>query len=294
MTAELDPPLLRLHAWLTQWPSALVAYSGGVDSAVLMAAAHRALGAKALACIGCSPSLPQREQRAAVALAQRVGAACRLLETHETSDPNYATNPANRCYFCKSELFTQLRRLARDEGFAVLLDGNNASDLAEVRAGRRAAAETGVRSPLAELGFTKVMVRDLARALDLPVWDKPAMACLASRVPQGVAITRELLARIERAEDVLADLGFRQFRVRHHGEVARIELPEEDLARALEHGAAIVAGVRAAGYRFVCLDLAGFRSGSLSAPISPVVRIGIEINQTTTDDTDRTDRQKQI
>jgi uncharacterized protein len=266
--------LLRLRQWVGQFPSALVAYSGGVDSAVVMAAAHQALGGKAVACIGVSASLPQREQRAAIALAKRVGATYRLLETHETADPNYAANPANRCYFCKSALFDQLRNLAQADGFAVLLDGNNADDLGEVRAGRRAAAERGVRSPLAELGLSKQMVREIARDLDLPVWDKPAMACLASRVPQGVSITPALLAQIERAEDVLAEMGFRQFRVRHHGEVARIELPAEDLARALDQAQAIVAGVRRAGYRFVCLDLAGFRSGSLAA--AGVVSVTVE------------------
>jgi uncharacterized protein len=264
-TPNQSSNLLRLREWIVQFPSALVAYSGGVDSAVVMAAVHQALGAKALACIGVSASLAQREQRAAISLAERVGAKYRLLETHETADPNYAANPANRCYFCKSALFDQLRRLAQAEQFGVLLDGNNADDLREVRAGRRAAAERGVRSPLAELGLTKQMVREIAQALDLPVWDKPAMACLASRVPQGVTITPKLLAQIERAEDVLAALGFRQFRVRHHGDVARIELPQEELSRAVEQSAAIVAGVRATGYRFVCLDLAGFRSGSLAA-----------------------------
>ena len=276
MNRDAQEHLPALLQWMGQFPSALVAYSGGVDSALVMAAAHQALGPKALACIGVSASFPQRERRAAVELAERLGAAYRLIETHETSDPRYAANPADRCYFCKAELFDLLRRLAREEGFAVLLDGNNASDLAEVRAGRRAAAERGVRSPLAELGLTKQDVRGLAKALDLPVWDKPAMACLASRVPQGVAITPELLGRIERAEDVLARLGFRQFRVRHHGELARIELPLEDLPRALEARAAIIAGVQETGYRFVCLDLAGFRAAPPGPAATPVVSVTLE------------------
>jgi uncharacterized protein len=251
-----------LADWLRQWPSVLVAYSGGVDSAVVAAAAHRALGARALACIGVSPSYPAREQRDAIALAEATGFAFRLVETAEHLDGGYAANAGDRCYFCKSHLYGELTQLAAAEGWAVILDGSHADDDGDDRPGRIAAGERGVRSPLAELGFGKPVVRALARALGLPVWDKPAMACLSSRVPHGTAITPELLAQVERAEDVLVALGFRQFRVRHHGDLARIELPVADLQGAAAQQAAIVAGVRAAGYRHVCLDLAGFRGGT--------------------------------
>ncbi len=250
-------------AWLAPFDSALVAYSGGVDSALVLAIAHAHLGSRVLACIGVSPSYPERELKAAIALAGRICAPYRLISTEEHLDPRYAANPANRCYFCKSHLYDHLRKVALEESFGVILDGTNATDLGETRPGYRAAVERGVRSPLAEAGLSKDQVRDLAKKLGLPVWSKPSMPCLASRVPQGIAIVPELLRRIGDAESVLAGLGFTQFRVRHHGDVARIELPADDLPRALEHRDALVGGIRAVGYRFVSLDLAGFRSGSL-------------------------------
>lgn len=248
--------------WLRQFPSALTAYSGGVDSAVVAALAHEVLGARALACIGVSPSFPERERRDAIALAERLGMSYRLVEPREQDDPSYAANPEHRCYFCKSHLFGELRALAQTEGWAVVLDGSHAEDATDDRPGRVAASEKGVRSPLAELGIGKAGVRAIARALGLEVWDKPAAACLASRVPHGTAITAELLRQIETAEDALVALGFRQLRVRHHGELARIEVPIEEFPHAMANRAPIVGGVRAAGYRYVCLDLAGFRSGA--------------------------------
>lgn len=202
--------------------------------------------------------------RAAIELAESLGVPYRLIDTEEHLDPNYAANLADRCYFCKTELHDQLQALAQAEGWAAVVDGNNASDLGDYRPGMAAAREHGVYSPLLEAGITKSEVRALAQALGLPVWDKPAMACLSSRVPHGTPITPELLRQIEGAEDALVALGFRQFRVRHHGDIARIELPAEDLPAALTQREAIVAGITAAGYRFVTLDLAGFRSGSLN------------------------------
>lgn len=266
--------LRALEAWMRQWQSVLIAYSGGVDSALVAAAAHHVLGPKALACIGVSPSYPVREQSDAIALAERLGLAYRLVDTDEQDDPGYIANASNRCYFCKTHLYDRLFGIAQAEGWDVILDGTHFDDLGDERPGRVAAGEHGVRSPLAELGIGKAGVRALARTLDLPVWDKPAMACLASRVPHGTSITPQMLQQIERAEDVLVALGFRQFRVRHHGDIARVELPLEDMPRALEQREAMTAGVKDAGYQHVCLDLAGFRRGAseVSAVPLPLVK----------------------
>lgn len=264
LNAETRVKLARLRELLSAMDSVLVAYSGGVDSALVMTVAYEQLGEKALACIGISPSYPTREMRAAIQLAEEAAIPFRTVDTEEYLDPNYAANPNNRCYFCKSELHDQLHALAEAEGWAVVVDGNNASDVGDFRPGMDAARERGVRSPLLEAEITKNEVREIAKALGLKVWDKPAMACLSSRVPHGTPITPELLRQIETAEDVLVDLGFEQFRVRHHGEIARIELPAEDFPRAIEHHAHIVAQIKATGYRFVALDLAGFKSGSLN------------------------------
>jgi uncharacterized protein len=267
--------LQRLRSIIRDCGSALIAYSGGVDSALVMAIAHEQLGKRALACIGVSPSYPTREMRDAVALAQSLNTAYRTIETHELSDPNYAANPANRCYFCKSELHDRLAVIARAEGWAFVLDGNNASDDPADRPGMAAAGERGVRSPLREAGIPKVDVRSIARHLGLPVWDKPAMPCLSSRVPHGVPITPQLLRQIESAEDVLVELGFRQFRVRHHGELARIELPAEDLRRAIDLRERIVSDVKRAGYLHVTLDLAGFRAAPSPEPGMAIYAIQI-------------------
>lgn len=264
LTPETAAKLDALRALMRSFESVLVAYSGGVDSALVMAVAHEQLGDRALACIGVSPSYPTREMRDAIKLAEQLAVPFRIVNTEEYLDPNYAANPTNRCYFCKSELHDQLKGIVEEEGWAWVLDGANASDLGDHRPGMNAARERNVRSPLLETGITKAEVRAIAQHLGLPVWDKPAMACLSSRVPHGTPITPELLRQIEAAEDVLVELGFAQFRVRHHDEIARIEIPVEDFPRAVDAHAVIVNGVKAAGYRFVTLDLAGFRSGSLN------------------------------
>lgn len=259
MTLDLEQKLADLRGIIRGCGSAVVAYSGGVDSALVMLIAHQELGDRALACIGLSPSYPRREMRDAVSLAESLGVSYRIVNTREHVDANYAANPANRCYYCKSELYNHLRAIAAREGWGAILDGNHLDDLGDHVNGMAAARERGVRSPLIEASITKADVRALARDLGLPVWDKPAMACLSSRVPTGTPITPALLQQIEAAEDVLAALGFRQFRVRHHGDLARIELPAAELPRAVEQAAQIVADIRRAGYRFVALDLAGFR-----------------------------------
>lgn len=264
MTKKRDGMLFRLREILRQCESVLVAYSGGVDSALVMAVAHQELGNRALACIGVSPSYPEREMHHAVQMAESLGVAYRLISTEEHLDNRYAANARNRCYFCKSDLYDRLLAIAAAEGWSTVVDGTNASDVGDHRPGMNAARERGVRSPLLEAGINKEDVRALARQMDLPLWDKPAMACLASRVPYGTPITPGLLRQIEQAEDVMAELGFSQFRVRHHGDIARVEVPVEDFERVLQWRGRIIAGLQAAGYRHVTLDLAGFRSGSLN------------------------------
>ena len=274
LAAETAAKLAAMRTSLRSFASVIVAYSGGVDSAVVMAVAYQELGGRsttaatdqgALACIGVSPSYPQREMRDAVELADQIGVPYRLVETEEYLDPNYAANPNNRCYFCKSELHNRLHEILQREDWGIVCDGTNASDVGDDRPGVLAARERGVRSPLLEAGITKPEVRAIAKHLGLPVWDKPAMACLSSRVPHGTHIDPQLLRQIENAEDILVALGLRQFRVRHHGEIARLELPPEEFPTIIAHHDEIVSGIKAAGYRFVTLDLAGFRSGGLNA-----------------------------
>lgn len=264
ITSEQALKLNRIRSLLREMDSVLVAYSGGVDSALVMVLAHQELGDKALACIGISPSYPTREMRSAIQLADELGIPYRTINTEEYLDPNYAANPTNRCYFCKSELHDELKAIVLDEGWQWVLDGANVSDLGDFRPGMDAARERNVRSPLVEANITKSDVRAIARHLGLPVWDKPAMACLSSRVPHGTAITPELLRQIEAAEDVLVELGFDQFRVRHHDDIARIEVPADEFQKMVDNHEAIVSGIKNAGYRFVTLDLTGFRSGSLN------------------------------
>jgi uncharacterized protein len=244
-----------------------VAYSGGVDSALLLAVAADELGDAAVALTAVSESFAAREREAAAALADRLGVRHVTIETDEVHDPRYAENTAARCFFCKEVVYDALVGHAAAHDLGQLVDGMNRDDTADHRPGRRAAEALGVRSPLDEAGFTKADVRALARQLGLPVWRKPAMACLSSRIPYGRPVTPEALGRIEAAEAVLQDLGCRQVRVRHHDAVARIEVGAEDLERVLAHREEVVAALRELGYDHVALDLAGYRSGSLNAAI---------------------------
>jgi len=260
ITEKLD----RLRSLIRNMGHVVVAYSGGVDSALVTAVAHQELGSDALACIGVSPSYPERECQTAVALAEELGVRYQIVPTEEHLDPRYAANPVDRCYYCKSDLYLRLQPIAESEGGAVIIDGTNASDDSDFRPGRIAGKENGVQSPLFQAGITKEEIRLIAREMGLSVWDKPAMACLSSRVPQGMLIVPELLKKIEQAEDVLVSLGFRQFRVRHHGEIARIEVPAEDFERVVAMRDAINNSLKEIGYRFVVIDLSPFYSGSLS------------------------------
>ena len=250
---------------LASMRSVVVAYSGGVDSAYLAVMAARALGDRALAVTADSPSYPERHRRLAVQIAREFRLHHEIIRTSELERPEYRANPENRCYYCKQELYTHLSRLAETRG-AIVVDGNNADDRGDYRPGRQAARELGVRSPLDEVDLLKSEIRELSRRAGLPTWDEPASACLSSRIPYHSEVTDEKLRTIERAEQALRSLGFRVFRVRHHDAVARIEVAREEMARALEPdvNAAILRELKRAGYRYVSLDLQGYRTGSLN------------------------------
>ena len=258
--------LERLREWFRGFGSAVVAYSGGVDSSLVLRVAAETLGTRALGVIGQSDSYSERELALALDQAEALGARVETVTTGELSDPNFRSNPLNRCYHCKSELYRKLATVAARVQADVVVDGTIADDVEDWRPGRQAAAERGVRSPLAELGFTKEEVRAAAQELGVRSHDKPASPCLASRIPYGQEITREKLSMVEKAEEVLRSLGFVQLRVRHHEDVARIEVPAGEIARLAEPETreAVVSALKALGYRYVTLDLEGFRSGSLN------------------------------
>jgi uncharacterized protein len=261
MVETLEPKLRRLHGILRGMESVAVAFSGGADSALVLAAAHDALGDRAAGVIGVSPSLAPSELEDAERVAGSIGVRLVVLRTEETDDPRYLRNAPDRCYFCKTELYTKLAAWAAANGFAAVADGLNADDDPADRPGVRAAIERGVRSPLREAGMTKADVREASRLRGLETADKPAAPCLSSRIPHGTPVTLARLAEVGEAEAALRLLGFRELRVRHHGTVARIEVPAADLDRLLEMRPAVSAAVRAAGFRFVTIDLDGLRTG---------------------------------
>jgi len=242
----------------------LVAYSGGIDSTLLAVVAHQELGQNAVAVTAISPSLPSSDLEEARTIAQQFGCAHVLIESHELDDPNYQANTPLRCYFCKHEVYGELGEYAREHDFQFIIDGTNLDDLGDIRPGRKAAAEQGVRSPLIEAQFTKQDVRDLARAIGVPNWDKPSAACLSSRIPHGTPVTIQLLSQVEQAEMIIHGLGIRQARVRHHGAIARLEVPPDDFEIVLAQRERIVEQLRTIGYTFVALDLVGYRMGSLN------------------------------
>jgi uncharacterized protein len=264
--ASLARKEAALDRALRELPSLIVAYSGGVDSAYLAYAANRALAAGALSVTADSPSYPERHRALALRLAREFGFNHLIIHTDEMARPEYRANPANRCYYCKHELYTHLSAIARERGVPVIADGSNADDRGDYRPGRQAAREFGVRSPLDEAGLTKPEIRELSRRAGLPTWDEPASACLSSRIPYFSEVTDSKLRMIERAENVLRDMGFRICRVRHHDTIARLELGKDEIARALEPAVAeaIDRELRAIGYAHVTVDLRGYRLGSLN------------------------------
>ncbi len=268
----MDPAIAEkydaLKANLAQYASAIVAFSGGIDSSLVAYVAGETLGERATAVTSASASLKRADLELAQKLADAWGIQHKVIVTDELSKPEYRANPTNRCFHCKTSLYTYLDELARTEHIEVVLNGTNLDDLGDHRPGLIAADNFEVRSPLVESGFHKADIRALAHELGLENADKPQAACLSSRFPYGTHITLELLAQVEAAEEVLADLGFNQCRVRHHGDVARLEVPADMLHDAVERGAELQARIKATGYHFVTLDLAGFRSGSLNATLN--------------------------
>lgn len=273
MNEGLDRKLEHLRGILAGCRSVCIGYSGGVDSAFLSVAALDVLGPdRVLAVTGRSPAYPGVQRQTAVAVAERFSIPHVEIETNELADPRYAENPTDRCYFCKTELWSQLARLATERRLATVVDGANADDALDHRPGGIAAREHGVRSPLQEAGLTKAEIRVASRARGLPTWDQPAAPCLSSRVPYGLAVTPGRLRQIEAAEEGLRALGFRELRVRHHGDAARVELSSSELERAAPQAGAIASAVKSAGFARVLLDVEGFRSGALNEGI-PLVAL---------------------
>ena len=275
---DVAAKLHALESRLEKLGSLMVAYSGGVDSAFLAATAHRVLGVRMMAVLADSPSLARRDFEQACAFARAQQMPLRVIETEELERPEYQRNDANRCFHCKDTLFEAMQALAPKLGFERIAYGMNADDTRDFRPGQRAAEKHAVLAPLAEAGLTKLEIRALARAAGYPLWDRPAAPCLSSRVEYGRTVTREVLEQVEQAEESLRQLGFRELRVRHHGELARVEIARAELPRALtmEMLDAITAALKLSGFQYVTLDCAGFRSGSLNAvlPVEILSRRG--------------------
>jgi uncharacterized protein len=266
----LEQKARKIKSLILEMDSALVAFSGGVDSTLVLALAHDVLGEKALAVTAQSASMPDREMKACHQLAKEIGVKHLVVKTEEMSNPNYRANPANRCYHCKTELYSSLKKVAQQENILNILNGTNTDDLGDYRPGLDSAREQGVRSPLVEAEFNKQEVRELSRKMELSVWDKPAMACLSSRIPYGQPVTPEKLAMIEQAEDLLLSLGFTQVRVRHLGTLARIELDKNEIPRYQNDKSvqkAVEEKLKALGFNNVVLDPEGYRMGNLNSAL---------------------------
>jgi pyridinium-3,5-biscarboxylic acid mononucleotide sulfurtransferase len=280
VSTELNAKRDALYARLRSTGRLMIAYSGGTDSAYLAYAAHQALGAEMLAVIADSPSLSRAHLRDAVDFAESMGIPLRVIDTHELEDANYVRNDSSRCFHCKDELFDVMSQAGGPLGFSNVAYGMNVDDRGDFRPGQKAAVQHNVLAPLAEVGLAKEEIRTLAREAGLRIWDKPASACLSSRIAYGLPVTRETLDSIEKAEESLFAMGFRQFRVRHHGELARIEIAREELAKMLSLAMfeQASAALKRIGYKYVTLDLEGYRSGSMNA-LLPVVQIGFSASQ---------------
>lgn len=267
MNSELEAKAAKLKEIFQAMKRVVVAFSGGVDSTLLLKVAYDSLGNEnVIAVTALSPLYPERELREVQKLIRSVGARHRLIESNELEIPGFSKNPPNRCYYCKKKLFTELLDLAREESILFVVEGSTLDDDKDHRPGRTAVQELGIRSPLKEAGFTKAQVRELSRTLGLPTWDKPSFACLASRFPYGEEISDEGLKMVDDAEDYLFGLGFKQVRVRHYGNLARIEILEEEMGRLMSGSVReeVVSHLKKIGYRYVTLDLQGFRSGSMN------------------------------
>jgi len=264
MHVSTNGKLKRLRKTIQELDSAIVAFSGGVDSSLVARLCYDVLGDKALAVTARSETYPHYELENAKKVAREIGITHLIIDTKELDIPGFSTNPPNRCYFCKSELFERLKGLAQEEGYKHVLDGANADDSQDYRPGSQAASELGVRSPLKEVGLTKEEIRTLSKELGLSTWDKPSYACMSSRFPYGQEITTGKLQMVSLAEDFLRSLGLRQFRLRHHEDVARLEVSQEEIPLAVERRDAIVKKCKELGYTYVTLDLQGYRTGSMN------------------------------
>lgn len=264
LSPELQAKYDRMRSILAEMGEVVVGYSGGVDSTVVLKVARDMLGEKAVGVVGDSEAFPQGEVDEALKVAAEMGVEIVRVRTHELSNIHFRVNNPDRCYHCKTELFTELRQVAEERGIRWIADGSHADDVGDHRPGMRAGEERGVRSPLREAGIHKAEIRELAAYLGLSNWDKPSFACLSSRFPYGTTITAELLARLDGCEKFLRELGFRQFRVRHHDTLCRIEVEPQDIARVVELREQINARFKELGYAYVALDLEGYRSGKMN------------------------------
>lgn len=273
VSKEVQAKYKRLKGIIKEMGSVLVAFSGGVDSSFLLKTAHEVLGDEVFAVIASSETYPEKEKEEAIKIAQYLNVRCKIIRTQELENPDFVNNSPQRCYFCKRVLFSRLKEIAEDEGIPYVIDGANLEDTGDYRPGSIAAEELGIRSPLKEARFIKSEIRKLSKQLGLPTWNKPSMACLASRFPYYMRIDIESLKRVSQAEDCLRALGFSQIRVRHHGQIARIEIKPKEFPEIMEKGVRekVVKTLKKLGYTYITVDLAGYRTGSMNEPLSRAV-----------------------